>query len=768
MQSPPPSLSEPPAEQTCPAPRAGARGCPPPWADPEWLVFLGVLTTPALLAWARGDGLRASFFLGAAAYVAVLKWLGWLLFTRKSLAKLAFVRFPAELFAGLAVVCAWFYLRNLVARFWPASYGLRELSMLFPGLLAVHVVAAAWTARSWLARGARALACDLLERLAVHAPFTVALAVALGTVSGTLGVPGVDAMHHAFTARVYREEGMAFAVPPLGVPIVYPSGFGAMNAVTAALAPLDVVQAVYLQHVLWCVVAVFLVTCTVATVAGRPLVLLHGLALPFLSVFPLYALYPDIFYPGTPKQVGPPLFAALALLPLLTPMTGRISFALAIAAWALLAPLSVALNPACASYATAGFVLGLAVHVRRAKAARLLPRLGSAALQVGLVVAAAALVLGSDPFLVSVAKHFGAPPPAPSVATPPAASAPPPAPSVATPPAASAPPFSLKAALAGLRVANPVGLSPPVSATTTSGYDNLEGWNDRPLPRSFVLLMFGLTPAALALNLLARRRGAVPPCPLLGRLLLTALALWFAVKYAGSFLGSGLSTHNPDTYYLSGYTRYLLPRCELLLMLACLAGSATSLYLAARQAGALRGARAAVLLGAAGLLCWLLPAAWLLGGRQFSGTTVLPASARFSVTEDDLRLVAWIDDNLPPEKGQIGLAALATRGGPDKRERHLHPLDAGHALAVRGRHYNVRFALPALEGAAGFADYGARVRDEFDAAWCLANGLRYFYAGPNGLKENPGLARAVADGRLRPVHEGGSGVIYEVTTGGGK
>ena len=552
----------------------------------------------------------------------------------------------------------------------------------------------------------------------MYGPFVAALAVALWAVSGTLAVQGVDPMQHAFTARVYRDEGIAFAVPPTGAPLVYPSGYGALNAVTAAVAPLDIVQTTHLQHVLWCVAAVFLV----AGAAGAP----AALSLPFLAAFPIYALYPDIFYPGTPKQVGPPLFAAVVLLPLV-----RGHGAAAVTAWGLLPPLAVALNPACAPYAAAAALVGLVVYAVRAD-----KPLAALAFPCGTLVVASALVLGNDLFYLSYLR--ARPAAAPVAESPPAAE-----------PEPSPPPFSFDNARRGVRGANPVGLSPPVSTTATAGFDRFDRWNERPAARAFVLGALGLTAVVL---LREYRRGRAAPAAdrTLRRVLLAAVLLWFAVKYGATFLGHGFSLKHPAAYFLNVYIRYLLVRCELLLAFACVAGAAALL---------LAGRRHLVLTG----LCWLLPAACLLTGRDLAGPIVVPTNARFPVTDDDLRLVAWVDDHLPPEKGQIGLAALATRGGLNDQERHLHPLDAGHALVVRGRHHNYRFALPALEGAAGFADYRRRVADEFDAAWCLGRDLRYFYAGRDGREKNPGLAKAIDDGRLREVYRAGDAAVYEVT-----
>jgi hypothetical protein len=176
----------------------------------------------------------------------------------------------------------------------------------------------------------------------------------------------------------------------------------------------------------------------------------------------------------------------------------------------------------------------------------------------------------------------------------------------------------------------------------------------------------------------------------------------------------------------------------------------------------------------------------------------VPTNGRFPVTEDELRLAAWIGQEVPPDRGAVGLAAWTFTAAAHGVEHHVYPLGGGHALPLYGAHYNFRFLLPGLEGDRGWTAYREHVGDDiplpalaagaaalggtpegpapllaaaallpgrshaFDAEWCLANDIRYFYATPAGLAENPALAWAVAQGRLRPVVKFGHSVLYEV------
>jgi hypothetical protein len=718
-------------------------------ADPEWLPLLALLLAPAGLCAALGAGQKASFFLGTAVYVACLKWLGWATFGRLTASRPRSPLFPAELFAGLAVACAWFYIRNLVARAWPASYGLGELAWLFPALVLLHAAAlvVSWRRHPWPGLAALGL------RLAPFVPFVLVLTAALWSISAALGVQGSDSMTYTFLARAYRAGGTAFALPPTFRPIVYPSGFGAMNATAAALTPLSVLQALNLQHVLLCVAAPFLVTTTVAALARRPLAALHWLPVAFLFVFPLYALYPDVLYPGTPKQAGPPLCAAVCLLPLLAPVAGRVAFFVAAGVIAFLAVLAAALNPACGPYALVAALVAVVILAARGRTALGLPIPLTVAALTGLGLTAAGLVCACDLYYGPMLRHSPAAESGTGTGT-----------GTGTGGTADAPPrFSWAKAVGGLGWVNPISLS-PVESTTALNWgpaEPLRGWGDRWPAATFPILALGLPLLALAGLLSPRTRAAVARDPIV-RLLLAAVALWLGLKYAMTFLLAGLSRSEHMTGLLSVYLRYLLLRCELLLLFTGLAAACARLFLIVEARSGQAARRASV---AAAVGCGLLPALGLLAGVLVSGFPIILTTDRFEPTANDIKLSAWLADNVPPNKGNIALAAFTFRASLGDVEQYIIPLEGGHAVALYDPHYNFRFAVPALEDQQGVAAYRQHVGDTLDLRWCRENEVRYFYVPAKGLAENPGLDAAVRDGRLRPLRREGDSCVYELTEG---
>lgn len=744
----PPRLAPAPAP-----PRLGrlARG-----SDPGWVVFVGLLLLPVLLCQALGEPLKARFFLGLAIYLGVLKWLGWLVLPRVPDAT-AFARWPAELFAGLAVLCGWFYLRNLVGRFWPASYGLGELSFLAPVALAFNF-AGRLPALLRRAYPAGMIRGRLLQAL-VCAPFVVALTAALWNVSGTLHAQNTDALYHAFSSRAYAADGLDFRDAELGSSLVYPSGFGAMNAVALAASPLAPVQAVQAQHVLWTIVGLFLVPAVIAGRTGRPLKPLWCLPLFFLTLCPVYALYPDIYYSATGRQAAPGLLAAVCLLPLIVAPERRWYLVVTASVIASLAAVTFALNPACAPFVA--LAVGIALVLQFRAAMRLGQRpVPSLVVQLVPLACVGLLLLANDLYygrlvqkagLVGLARH--APAPA-QVNVPPE-----------QPSAVGG--FSL---ISGLRQAGgvqPLGLSPnaTVGAFTSVELEaQTRQWPGRLPQCALPLLGAGLGLLALLAAWVTRRQQVPTGLRFLPPFCLGCLALWFVLKYGMTFLEGALSSPAWQGHLLRVYIGFLLLRCELLVLFALLVSAGTSLYLTLeRRPG---GRRVATLL-LAPVIGVLLLCAVLVPCN--CGTPIIPVTPWGRVSVQDLNLVAWIDQNLPPEDGALGLAAMVFEVGGEGQEKHVDALGGPSAVLLYGKPRPVRFALPALERRRGYEDYLRHIEEDFDAGWCLAHNIRHFYVSansyylsPDGRPHNRGIARAIDDGRLRLVHAEGSSGVYAV------
>src|SRR5262249_9082447 len=120
-----------------------------------------------------------------------------------------------------------------------------------------------------------------------------------------------------------------------------------------------------------------------------------------------------------------------------------------------------------------------------------------------------------------------------------------------------------------------------------------------------------------------------------------------------------------------------------------------------------------------------------------------------------------------PEKGLVGLAAKVAQMGNEKDYRTLWPAGGSQAVVLHGRNSNFCFAQdePSLRDYT-VQDYVHHVSETFDADWCLARDVRYLYLSHWGLLFNPGLARAIKQGKLRPVARRGESGVYEVVAGG--
>ncbi len=434
-----------------------------------------------------------------------------------------------------------------------------------------------------------------------------------------------------------------------------------------------------------------------------------------------------------------PLIVASALLPVLTAARGRAALGLGGAASALLGVLAAAMNPACAPFAAFALLVGFGIFVKRAGR--------SAVAFLGVIALAAALVLANDPYYVHTLTLRLAPA---RPASPPTAQAPaPPAPDAAPPAAAERPPFP---------AAEIFLLAPNWTATGAGEAGDVGAWAGR---RPYAALPpLAMAAVAVALVLARRRRSSLPPgaAPLV-RLAVGCAAVWLVAKPLFLTLAWATTGGTGEAALLGPYVGFLLLRCELVLLFAAAAAAGSLLFLLAGglALGARLFARLAAGLAAAALVAWLV---W--GGRAPCGDLVMTTSGAFVTTPDDFALAAWCDAHLPPE-GRLGMAAATGRAGVRDEEQHLTGLDGMPAFLLRGRRGHYCFTLTSLESAPWLRGYAAHVKDSFDPRWCRENEVRYFYAAPLGLSVNPGLAAAVRDGRLRPLHREGSSCVYEVT-----
>lgn len=764
-------------------------------ADPEWGVFVGFMLVPALGFLIFGDFRRAEFFAGTAIYLGVLKWLGWLLFTRSSTRFPSFLFFPVELFVGLAALCFWFYLRNALGWLWPGSYGLGELKALPFLAVGIHLIAGiskVGSLRAALARDRYYWRRWLGERVLIYLPFAFLLTIALWIVSGLLYVQSSDPTHHAFSARIYRYEGLFFRRVSGEFLLQYPSGFGAINAVTLAVSPLNAVQAVNLQHILWVVAGFFLVTSSIAILTQRTLWLLHCTPLLFLSVFPLHALFPYLNYEGTARLAAPAFLIAICLLPVLTSVRGIVACRVLIGTEILLGILTVALNPACAPFAALAMLLATVIFCYKEKNLLGIGYVRSLGFQGLLVLAFSVLIFGCDRYYSLMLNNFAT---SRVLAHPTDKTRP----LVVSERSA----FSWQAGLKAVVSENPLFFTSEKNKLVAFLYPGLPQFHDWQQKYPFVVFPpLALTLGLIVLAYFVRSRRRKEQAGLAGQLpliLAVCFGLWIVVKYASAFLAGGFSWDSPDTALLSSYITVLASRCELVLVFVILAAGASYLFLLAEVY--LRGRaewQPITLAMSMPLYCFaLICVLWsacasghlhaqgfpisgqvmkkhfvlsrYVSTQNFPTTGCLMAQSfqqvlEGPITEDDRKLVAWLDANLPPAKGLIGLTARLRAIGQNAREKHIYPIAGAQAPLYYSKGYNFCFTMTDPNLRTPYKDYRAHVRDRLDVDWCLLNNIRYFYVPEGYLEDNPGIKKAIRDGHLRPVQGGrfGASAIYEV------
>jgi hypothetical protein len=708
------------------------------FCDPEWLGWFGCLMIPPVCFLAIDDLPRATFFLGIALNLGSLKWLGWFFLGRRVNAPMRFALFPAEVLAGLGLACVWFYLRNGIGILWPEWYGLGELSVLTGGVLVLQGAVGLVAFVRWLRSPGEECKVSwraVLDRGMMYAPFVLTLVATLWLVSPTLHVHSYDPIHHAFSARIYHAEGTWYSRFNGGQPILYTTGFGAINALTLALSPLTPVQAVNMQHVVLLVTGLFLITGALVIMVRRPLWPIHWLVLFFLVIFPLHDLEPMRIYIGTGRQVAPALLLAVCLLPYLIPgarwrdQVGRM------AVETMLALVCLALNPATAPYVAAAMVLALVMSIRHAGRQWGLSWWKVVTVQGLLAILLGSLVLASDPYyLTSLKGRAQTIDPAQDLAIQPLR-------------------FDWPRAARELLQVRPLEL-------TTEGW---QGDADGFLIDILPWLVFLQGGVLVGWTISCWRPGEWPQgTTAISTLVQTGMVFWLGSKYVVHFLAGGLPAESWDTKLLADYLMRLQGRVELVLLFLVWVASAVALCrLSAAQWSPRARWRVPLCLG----IVWLSWSIAYLVGLVAAppGSFVIPDDGEiiYLVTDDDLRLVAWIDENIAPGQGLIGLAVWALLN--EKNEKHMVPMDGVLTLILYGRHLNYCFAQIEPNRKYGFDDYVQHVRENFDAEWCLANDIRFFYIVDGfTLSRNPGLVRALETGHLKPLRRIGASCLYQV------
>jgi hypothetical protein len=710
------------------------------WVDPEWPLLESFLLVPSLLLLVSGDSVRAIFFTSLALHLGFLKWLGWAILTRRSPRQRSFLMFPAEMVVGLALLVLWFYLRNIVGWLVPGSYSLAELRVLMWLVTAVQVAGTGMiigqSIRHWSADWSPAVR-GLLMRSCVYGPFALTVTLTLWSVAQAVFVPSQDGWFHSFIARVYLRDGLFYPHFNGNNPIFYVSGFGAINAVTAAVSGLTVVQAQNLEHILWIVVAFYVVTAAVAFLAERFLALVHFFPPLFLSAYPVHNLPPDLYWTNTPQLTASALLVSIPLVSLLFPVGPRSAFYIAMALQALLSLLVLALSPTCALFLPLACAMALFINCYRGRCTVGDGLLKLVSAQAVFMILAALLVLGSDRFystlLLNPARasymngsHFGGD-------------------STARRQFFS---FSPERGLAAAAAVNPMVFLAdwPV--------DEAQKFPGRRVP----WLALALTVAACGVVALQSRSAAGAA----RQLMITAavsLACGLAAKYGASFFSGGITNPNQDAQLLQNYTVFLARRIELWLLFVAALSAGVAVYVSPRTrlervfAGTVT---AGALLS---LIAWWAPHAG--SHLDLRDGYLIPKNVGVAgkITPEDIELAHWIESTLGPDRGPIGLAAVPFKIGDTKL---LFPIGSAQALSLYGKQYNFSFQVFDPSRKYSFDDYTEHVVNYFDAEWCLRNGIRYFHMPGTDVYPNHGLARAREIGLLEPIKAVSSSAVYAV------
>ncbi len=129
------------------------------------------------------------------------------------------------------------------------------------------------------------------------------------------------------------------------------------------------------------------------------------------------------------------------------------------------------------------------------------------------------------------------------------------------------------------------------------------------------------------------------------------------------------------------------------------------------------------------------------------------------VSADDIALASWIEKNITPDEGLVGLSSMAFKIWNTKL---LFPSGASQALPMYGSGYNFCFQVFDPGRQYSYDDYVEHVATYFDANWLLQNGIRFFHMPYGDLWPNHGLIRARDVGLLQPVRVTTTSALHAV------
>ncbi|HEX6277325.1 MAG TPA: hypothetical protein VFZ53_29990, partial [Polyangiaceae bacterium] len=281
---------------------------------------------------------------------------------------------------------------------------------------------------------------------------------------------------------------------------------------------------------------------------------------------------------------------------------------------------------------------------------------------------------------------------------------------------------------------------------------------DSQLPgRHLVWLVLALTTSACVLA--GRKRTTPGPSRSLAAVAAASLASWLVAKYGMSFFAGGITRPSQDGILLYAYLFFLGRRVELWLLFLAALAAAVSASLGPRNRRE-RAVATATIAGAVIVLgAWWLPYAQTRLDPRRNSFIAWNRGVSGLITQDDIELVSWMEQHLPPTQGLVGLASIPFKFGPTKL---LFPIGASQALPLYGKGYNFCFQVYDPSRTYSYDEYSQHVVNFLDPDWLLKNNIRYFHLPKGDLSPNHGLSRALEIGMLQPVQTVSSSGVYEV------